>query len=194
MGYDIFKFGTLCLNGEAKHIPRRPTSDGDIPQYDKISRISIQSVERGENISWIKPHGVNLLIADRALLGNISWKDLDKNGFVTGRTILLDGCFFHCRLLRTGEYKDVPNEWDKALDEAGEDNGLWHWKIYISGEPTCQLPEERLVWFGAGCRPATGTATKLRIGASISVFAPSLSPYPLTSPFPTRVWKEQISS
>lgn len=134
MGHDIFKFGTLCLNGEAKYIPRRPTSDGDIPQYDKMSRISIQSVEEGENISWIKPHGANLLIADRTLLGNVSWKDLDESGFVTGRTILLGGRFFYCRLLWIGEYKDVPNEWDKALDEAGEDNGLWHWKdIYFWG-------------------------------------------------------------
>lgn len=127
MGYDIFKFGTLCLNGEVQHIPKQPTHDGDIPQHDGKSRISIEPGKSDEAISWIKPHGANLLIADRALLGNISWDDLDKSGLVAGRTILLHGGFFRCRLPQIGEDKNLPNEWDKAMDEAGEDNGLWNW-------------------------------------------------------------------
>ena len=38
-----------------------------------------------------------------------------------------------------------------------------------------KLPDilRRIVRFAAGCRPATGTATLLRIGTWTSVFAPS---------------------
>ena len=135
MGYDIFKFGALYLGDKAQHVPERPTINGDIPQYDGSSTISISPVTREEEpITWIKPYGINILIADRVLLTKVSWKDLNRNGFVNGKEIVIEGQHFRCRLLHVGNTRDVPNEWDNILDATNENNALWHWKdMYFWG-------------------------------------------------------------
>ena len=46
MGYDIFKFGALYLGDKAQRIPEKPAVNGDIPQYDGSSTISISPVTR----------------------------------------------------------------------------------------------------------------------------------------------------
>ena len=135
MGCDIFKFGTLYLGDKAQHFPEKPAVNGDIPQYDGSSTISISPVTREEEpITWIKPYGINILIADRVLLTKVSWKDLNRNGFVNGKEIVIEGQHFRCRLLHVGNTEDVPNEWDKVLDATNENNALWHWKdMYFWG-------------------------------------------------------------
>ena len=135
MGCDIFKFGTLYLGDKAQHFPEKPAVNGDIPQYDGSSTISISPVTREEEpITWIKPYGINILIADRVLLAKVSWKDLNRNGFVNGKEIVIEGQHFRCRLLHVGNTEDVPNEWDKVLDATNENNALWHWKdMYFWG-------------------------------------------------------------
>lgn len=38
------------------------------------------------------------------------------------------------RLPKVGKYKDIPNEWDSALFDVGDDNSIWHWHgIYTWG-------------------------------------------------------------
>ena len=135
MGYDIFKFGALYLGDKAQHVPERPTINGDIPQYDGSSTISISPVTREEEpITWIKPYGINILVADRVLLAKVSWEDLDRNGFVNGKEIVIEGQHFRCRLLHVGNTEGVPNEWDKVLDATNENNALWHWNdMYFWG-------------------------------------------------------------
>ena len=128
MGYSVFKFGSLCLDGKNQLVPEQPTNDGDIPQYDGKAAISFGTLAPEDSITWIKPNGLNLLIADRGLLSNVSWKDLDKHGFAEGSPISFNGTRFLCRLLHVGNDRHVPNEWDKVLDKTGEDNALWHWK------------------------------------------------------------------
>lgn len=134
MGYDIFRFGALCLDRKIQPVPLCPKDGGDIPQYDGKAAISLETSVPGKNITWIKPYGSNILVADHVLLVNVSWEDLDKNGFVVGKTVLLDRQRFRCRLLRVGENEDVPNEWDKILDVTSENNAFWHWKdVYFWG-------------------------------------------------------------
>ena len=78
---------------------------------------------------------MNLLIADRVLLSNVSWCDLNQQGFVDGKKISIDGMSFRCRLLRVGNDSDTPNEWDDILDITGQDDDLWHWKdMYFWGQ------------------------------------------------------------
>ena len=127
MGYDIFTFGTLYLGDEVQYIPQQLSSGGDVPRYDSKSAISIGPAPQQEAISWIKPYGQSLLIADRILLAQVSWNDLDKNGFIAGKMVSLNGCRFRCRLLQVGEKTDTPNEWDKALDATSENDALWYW-------------------------------------------------------------------
>ena len=134
MSCDVFRLGALCLDGKIQPVPERPTKYGDIPQYDGKATISFGTLVSKDSITWIKPNNSNLLVADRVLLVNVSWEDLDKNGFVAGKTVLLNGQYFRCRLLQVGEKESVPNEWDKTLGATNEDNILWHWKnVYFWG-------------------------------------------------------------
>ena len=103
MGYDIFTFGALYLGDEVQYIPQQLSSGGDVPRYDSKSAISIGPAPQQEAISWIKPYGQSLLIADRILLAQVSWNDLDKNGFIAGKMVSLNGCRFRCRLLQVGK-------------------------------------------------------------------------------------------
>lgn len=127
MGYDIFKFGALYQGGEVQNIPQAPTSTGDVPRYNGKESILIGPAKSNESITWVKPHGQNLLIADRVVLSAISWDDLNQNGFVNGVVVILGGQRFRCRLLQAGTISGGPNEWDHALDETCEKDYLWHW-------------------------------------------------------------------
>ena len=127
MDYSIFKFGALYLDDKIQPVPQQPEIDGDIPQYDGKASISLGTLA-SEGINWIKPIDSNLLVADRVLLTKVSWEDLDKDGLVAGKTVLLNGQHFRCRLLQVGDEEGVPNEWDKVLYKTVGDNSLWHWE------------------------------------------------------------------
>ena len=127
MGYDIFRFGAIFLNGNTQKIPKQPHWDGDIPEYNRVDSISIKPATGAGTITWIKPNGLNLLIADRTLLVSVSWDDLEKQQFVEGKDISIEDQPFRCRLPKVGAEEGVPNEWDQALNIAGEDNFLWNW-------------------------------------------------------------------
>ena len=127
MGHSIFKFGALYLGNNIRHVPQVPTDDGDVPQHEGQT-ISIGAARGGEAITWVKPDGLNLLIADRVLLAVTSWEDLSRNGFALGKRVLIDKQNFLCRLLQVGENINAPNEWDNILDKTNEENSLWHWK------------------------------------------------------------------
>ena len=113
----IIKLGSLYLDGksiapEAKYQPGQAISFGEtLPDMA---------------ISWVPVNG--LLIADRCLLTNVSWDDLDAQGLVSGKEITVQGFRFKVRLLIVGSEDNVPNEWDAALDTVGEDDALWHWR------------------------------------------------------------------
>ena len=183
MGYSIFKFGAIYLDDKIQPIPQWPERDRDIPQYDGRATISIVSTNQEKSITWIKPNGLNLLIADRVLLSGVSWKDLDKNGFVKGEPILIDGQYFRCRLLQVGEDEDTLNEWDAALDETGKDNTLWHWnKMFFWGvDMSAHNVSYRAVRGYSSARTWAHDTTRSR-SASVG-FRPALEP--LSSDNPT---------
>ena len=152
MDYSIFKFGALYLDDKIQPVPQQPEIDGDIPQYDGKASISLGTLA-SEGINWIKPIDSNLLVADRVLLTKVSWEDLDKDGLVAGKTVLLNGQHFRCRLLQVGDEEGVPNEWDKVLYKTVGDNSLWHWENIFFGEPISQLIMCRIVRFGVFLGP-----------------------------------------
>lgn len=184
MGYSIFKFNALYLGNKIQSIPKQPVKDGFIPSYDGGIVISIGPAGDGKSITWIKPDGLNLLIADRVLLVKVSWEDLNKNGFVRGKPILINGQYFRCRLLQVGENSDVPNEWDKALDETSEDDDLWHWvNMYSWG--TDVLARETSLRVTRGYYTARRRCEQFTTYRSTApVFVLSLNQYHLTAPLP----------
>ena len=109
-----------------------------IPGFDcdGFADVSFGDTVPGRELQWVKLKS-GLLIADRCACTNISWEDLDKVGFAFGTPVTINGETYLCRCLRVGTVEDEPNEWDTALDEAGEDNDLWHWRDgYFWGQET----------------------------------------------------------
>jgi len=127
MGWEKFQFGQLYMGKEALRIPQKPRYNDDIPSYIEGKELSIRTAV-DDAITWVKPDGMNLFIANRALLNNISWDDLNAAGFVDGKAIIIDGQLYRCRLLQVGTKENEPNEWDTILDKTDESNTLWNWK------------------------------------------------------------------
>ena len=63
-------------------------------------------------LQWvkIKDGDKTLLICDRVILVSVSWDDLNGQGYVTGKTITIDGTKYKCRLL-TGGSNRRNNDW-----------------------------------------------------------------------------------
>lgn len=113
--------GTVYLNGE----PREPGvlyNSGQIRLGESVP---------GKEIQWVRLSS-GLLIADRCVCNQISWEQLHTQGLVFGTPFQIDGQFYLCRCLKVGAEDGVPNEWDAALDETGEDNEIWHWDDWYS--------------------------------------------------------------
>ena len=113
---NAIKLGSLYLDGSPVEIGA---------EYVTGQSIKVGKTVPGKEICWVAVNG--MLIADRCLLTHISGDDLDAQGLVFGKEIIVQGFRFKVRLLKVGSEKGVPNEWDAALDAVGEDNGLWHW-------------------------------------------------------------------
>ena len=127
MSYELFKFGSVYLDESELPVPETPKTGGDIPQLCGKGIISIRDSDALGPITWIKPEGMDLLIADRVLLTNVSWSWLDKNGFIKGKVMHLNGLDLTCRLPQVGDEHEY-SEWDQCLDRSGsDDDNLWHW-------------------------------------------------------------------
>lgn len=94
-------------------------------EYVPSQSIKVGGTITGKEIIWVVVNGI--LIADRCILTNVTWDDLNFNSLVFGKHITIGGYHYKTRLLKVGPEVDVPNEWDAALDAVGEDNELWHW-------------------------------------------------------------------
>ena len=128
--YEVLQGGSLAVGGMLKGIPEYPLWASFIPLYAG-GQIGIVSSTCGEKITWIKPKGMNLYVADRCLLVCVSRDDLVASGFDgTSSVIKIDGEKYISRLLKVGDVLNkAPNEWDDFLDAIGtEDDDLLHWK------------------------------------------------------------------
>ena len=128
---NIIGMGSLYLDGCPAEIGSK---------YNPGQAISIGETAQGKEIHWVVVN--DMLIADRCILTEVSWDDLDAQSLVFGKGVSIGGFSFTARLLQVGTKEDAPNEWDSALDTVGEDNSLWHW-------------EDMFFW---GQEAATGTA------------------------------------
>ena len=134
-------FGSLYLNGQPSEL-KRPSPHMDISLGDTVP---------GKAIHFVK--WKDLWVASEIVCPSASWNDLEKNNYITGWPIRVDGVLYLCRSLKVGEESDVPNEWDSILDDLGEDDGLWHWSDgYFWGQETSRhLTSDRAVrgWVSA---------------------------------------------
>lgn len=82
MNYNIFEFGSLFLDNQAQFISTFPSDGKTIAHHDGKADIVIGSTaSSGYGILWVKPNGLNLFVADRVILTQVSWRSLQQNGF-----------------------------------------------------------------------------------------------------------------
>ena len=130
---EIIKLGTQYLDGFQL--------DTGLPYEEGI--LTIQDTVPGKELQWMKVG--DLLVADRGLCCAISWNDLNEMGYIFGRAITIDGKEYICRSL-SGGTRNGPNEWDKILDEVGDDDDLLHWKQkYFWCQEMASSEEKRVV-------------------------------------------------
>lgn len=130
---EIIKLGSLYFNGQPQEVGVKYNG----------GQISFGPVAHGKELQWVKVNG--LLIADRSICTNVSWEQLNDHGLIFGTPVQIDGQFYLCRCLKVGAKEGVPNEWDAALDQAGDSNDLWHWEheFFWGQETTSRYPTYR---------------------------------------------------
>lgn len=158
----IVKLGTLLLDG----ICNAPGSE-----YRPNQEISFGL---GKDLRWVVVNG--LLIADRSLLVNISWDDLNRQNLVFGKPVTINGQQFLCRLLKIGDSDTVPNEWDSALEMTNEEDSLWHWsQAFFWGMENIQSSYHPY----RGCSSARCWSWNIASSRSALIgFRPALEPLP----------------
>lgn len=115
---NTLNLGTMTLDG-------KPASMGFAGARLSGQAFTLTDTIMGHELSWVIVG--NMLIASHCLLRDLSFNDLDDIGLVEPQTIRLDGRDFIMRLPQVGRAPGLPNEWDSALDAAGEDDDVWHW-------------------------------------------------------------------
>ncbi|MEF2965649.1 hypothetical protein V3851_07390 [Paenibacillus sp. M1] len=147
----VVELGGLYKDGDIQRRPEKPwrikyepvsgIGVGDIPDFttlpDMTKWLIGDTPERSSRrLRWnkIKTGEKTLLISDRVILARVSWDDLNSQGWVTGRTITIDGQQYICRLLTGGSnFRDddfsaggspANNEWDRFITREEAATGL----------------------------------------------------------------------
>ncbi|MEA4827616.1 MAG: hypothetical protein VB130_13455 [Clostridium sp.] len=146
---DLIKLGTFYLAGTKQARPTYPWQNnttpsgspgtGNIPNFSAGQAIEIRDTDAndGYKINWIEVNdgAKRLLIADRNLLVNVSWDDLNALGLITGKSITIDGQQYLLRVLTGGNnYRNssdayaggtpTNNEWDRIITNESSFSGL----------------------------------------------------------------------
>ena len=143
------KLGGFYNNGAILKRPTKPwrpddsaggnSSYGDIPQMSgSMANYTFGDTPSADanKLQWvkIKDGDKTLLICDRVILVSVSWDDLNGQGYVTGKTITIDGTKYKCRLLTGGSNRrnndwyaggtPTNNEWDRFITREEVITGL----------------------------------------------------------------------
>ena len=113
---------------------------GDIPQMSgSMANYTLGNTPSAaaNKLQWhkIKDGSKTLLICDRVILVSVSWNDLNEQGYITGKTVTIDGAKYKCRILTGGSnYRNTSdayaggtptnNEWDRFITREEVITGL----------------------------------------------------------------------
>lgn len=145
------QLGGFYNNGTILKRPTKPWSPdsapysgcevGDIPKMSgSMANYSFGNtpIDTANKLQWhkIKDGDKILLICDRVILVSVSWDALNAQGYVTGKTVTIDGATYRCRVLTGGEkYRGnsedpyaggspTNNEWDRFVTREEAISGL----------------------------------------------------------------------
>ena len=103
------QFGTLCLNGFQLPQMKR----GEIPRWHG-EEISFSDSDFETGLPWLYVKKDNYFISRQCFLSNISWEDLNNQGWIDGKEIMINDRRFFCRIPHA-DIEDKNNEWDKVV-------------------------------------------------------------------------------
>ena len=146
---DVLKFGTLYIASTKQARPTRPwdtmstpegsTMKGNIPLFIEGQTIEIRDSDTDDayKIQWVEivEGGKRYYVADRNILANVLWDELNTHGFINGKEITIDGKKYLIRVLTGGgdtrnlggnnQGGTLPNEWDRWItNEDGQISNL----------------------------------------------------------------------
>lgn len=145
---DLVKLGTLYMGGTKVVRPTIPwdnagapytgSGTGNIANFSVGATLEIRdtSATEADQIYWreVTDGAKKLLVADRNLLVNISWDDLNAQTLITGKTITINGQQYLVRSMTGGSnYRSgdqyaggtpTTNEWDRIITNESNFAGL----------------------------------------------------------------------
>ena len=133
----ILKRPTKPWQGDSE--PISGVGVGDIPKMSgSMANYTIGDTPSAaaNRLQWhkIKDGDKTLLICDRNILAFVSWNDLNGQGYITGKTVTIDGAKYKCRILTGGSEpregdsyaggSPTNNEWDRFIANEEAISGL----------------------------------------------------------------------
>lgn len=130
--------GSICLDGETV-----------LPGSVCVETPKITFGDTGPDhmsLKWLRDINGNFVTANCIVL-NISWHDLDRQGYIFGRPVFIDGQGYLCRSLKVGTKAGDPNEWDQLVSEyPNASNRYLHWRdTYFWGQESGSSVIHRVV-------------------------------------------------
>ena len=135
------QLGSLCLDG--LQLPEM--KKGEIPRWHD-EEITFSDSAFGKGLPWLYVKKGNYLISQQCLLSNISWEDLNKQGWIEGKEVVINDRKFLCRIPHV-DVDDKQNEWDevialiKGAEKQFSTKNIYTWGI----EARHDSPDERLI-------------------------------------------------
>lgn len=80
----VVRIGTLYMDDQPVKIPERPSWDGDIVDYIPGAKLEMREALDDPDYQVQAIKAGDVLIADRVLIRNVSWADLEAMGFANG--------------------------------------------------------------------------------------------------------------
>ena len=120
MSYQIHRFGSLYVDG----VP--------LPEHKKWQKnlllgknFTLGDSVLNKAITWVRPDGMDILVAKRTLLVGTSWKTMERAGYAPdGVEVRIDGRDYLCRLLKVGKTADE-DEWTEVLKRTTNLDSFW---------------------------------------------------------------------
>ena len=114
---EILKMGSIYLDG----ILLTPSA-----VCSANSAISFGDSVWGQELQWVVDG--DRLIADRCVAVNMTWAELNRQGYVFGRPVRMEGRTMLCRCPKASTSSKWTSEWDDILKRHGTDDAIWHWQ------------------------------------------------------------------
>lgn len=135
---DIVYLGSIYYDNKPMPFPKQPMLNGDVNDFSShndIAKWDLKNSVTGDEIRWVKVTR-NMLIADRPILMNVSYRTLHNHNWIRGKMVAIDNHEFKVRAMTGGVMPKLTpdpyysgglplvNEWDLYIGNRANLNFL----------------------------------------------------------------------